>query len=69
MDSHGYDLVCTKYCYIDESASLLDIAVSSVTDTVLRDNLPYGSFIHHPTVMLKKSVFDAVGGYRNFPCA
>ena len=25
--------------------------------------------IHHPTVMMKKNIFDKVGGYRNFPCA
>ena len=27
------------------------------------------SMVHHPTVMMKRKVFERVGGYRDFPCA
>ena len=69
MERNGYDLTCTSYYYIDESNDKLDYPVLNVTDEMLKFWLPYVNFISHPTVMMKKTVFDNVGGYRNFPCA
>lgn len=69
MESNGWDLTCTNYEFIDEDDKKLDMVANHVSDENLRKHLPFGSFIHHPTVMIKKEIFEEVGGYRNFPCS
>lgn len=67
----NYDLVCSNYRLIDENSEL--IRECEVKPDLYGEQLSKivstRSFIHHPTVMMKKKVFDSVGGYRNFPCA
>lgn len=69
MKSMGYDLTCTSYIAINENGEKIDCFVREMNDFDLFNNLPFDNTIHHPTVMLKKEVFNKVAGYRNFPCA
>lgn len=68
------DVVFTNFTYIDEQSadikdkhhsfpSNLNGIVPSI-EIALRPNL-----IHHPTVMMRREMFEKVGGYRDFPCA
>jgi len=66
---NDYSLVCTGYIMIDESDNPIGIESGNISDRDLIRLLPYDNTIHHPTVMMKKTVFDEVGGYRNFPCS
>lgn len=72
MMSKGYDLICTNYTNIDIESKSIN-SLKPVLRYYDSDRLPYvvsnSSYIHHPTVMIKKSIFDKVGGYRNFPCS
>lgn len=69
IEESGVDLVCSDYQYIDEAGNELQIPHHIPSDEELVRNLPYDNAIHHPTVMMKKSAFIRVGGYRDFPCA
>lgn len=62
------DLVCSWYDVIDEKTEIIRRNVGSRSKS-LQDSIPYQVTIHHPTVMMKKSFFNEVGGYRNFICA
>ena len=69
MEKYGYDLTCGKQNEIDENGEKLNWKHREMNDSILIGDLPYENTIIHPTVMMKKSVFDNAGGYRNFPCA
>lgn len=68
------DVVFTNFTYIDEQSSDIKDKRHSFPsslngmvpskDIALRPNL-----IHHPTVMMRREMFEKVGGYRDFPCA
>lgn len=67
-----YDFVFSNYTFIDkDSADLTENVLEPeyYNPEEIRRLLPYKSIIHHPTVMLKKDLFESVHGYRNFPCA
>ena len=66
------DVVFSNFVYIDNESkpieekykrNFLEGPVDS-RDIALRPSL-----IHHPTVMMKRNIFEKVGGYRDFPCA
>lgn len=69
----GYDLIFSRYTYIDETSN--PINTSQATAQVVYNaneisrKIIMKNIIHHPTVMMRKDIFNAVGGYRNFPCA
>lgn len=68
----NYDLIFSNFSRIDENSNIIDRAVnkksSEGTELALKVALN-PSIIHHPTVMMRKSLFDAVGGYRPYPCS
>lgn len=63
------DLLCTRYQVIDESGAVGGPPSPFYTGRQIESLLPYQNVIHHPTVMMKRSAFDAAGGYRPYPCA
>lgn len=69
IKNSGYDLVCGNYTYIDENDDPVDRTVDVYTDRQINKLLPFRNVIHHPTVIMKASMFNSVGGYRNYDCA
>lgn len=69
IEETGADVICSDYCFIDENDKVLQISHFVPSDEDIVKNLPYNNAIHHPTVMMRKELFDVVGGYRDFPCA
>lgn len=61
-------LVCSDYHYIDENDNIVDFEFVNINFNHYKKLLPYINMIHHPTVMMRKKIFDEIGGYRNFPC-
>ena len=74
LEENKVDIVFTDFSYIDERSCRIKgkkhlFAVEIEGDVpshviALKPNL-----VHHPTVMMKKDIFDRVGGYRDFPCS
>lgn len=62
------DLVCSTYHYIDENGQIANFICSEIDFNYLEDVLPLINMIHHPTIMIKSSLFHELGGYRDFPC-
>ena len=67
------DLVFSAFTKINEDSKV-------ITEPPTQEQDSYGkslshaislnpSIVHHPTVMMRKKIFDEVGGYRNFPCS
>ena len=69
MTENNLDLVCSGYDIINDKSQIIESNVGYSQDETLRSSIPYKVSIHHPTVMMRKSFFDMVGGYRNFICA
>ncbi len=69
MTKENLDLVSSGYDVIDEKSEIIRRGVGYHQDETMRSGIPYQVTIHHPTVMMKKSFFDQVGGYRNYICA
>ena len=67
--NNNCDLVCTRYKTINEQGRILQKESPFYSKEQIMALLPYRNIIHHPTVLMKKSVFHAVGGYRIYPCA
>lgn len=66
---HQLDLVCSWFSYIDFEGKQINRNIRRYHDRNVEKLLPYANTIHHPTVMMKKKVFEESGRYRNFPCA
>lgn len=69
MRKNELDYACTEYKFIDENDNIVERNIRKFDNKTIGVVLPYCNPIHHPTVMMKKSCFEAVGGYRDFPCA
>lgn len=69
ISEENLDLVCSGYDIIDEKCEIVSTGVGYQKDVTMRSSIPYQVTIHHPTVMMRRSFFEAVGGYRNFICA
>ena len=71
--NNNIDFVFSNYNTIDGDSKIIE--ESSIQEDFsnpeeLRMSVSLApSIIHHPTVMFTKSLFEKVGGYRNFPCA
>ena len=66
------DVVFSNYEFIDGNSKIIEDRYKRVFKdgyVVSEDIAMTPNQIHHPTVMMRKSVFEKVGGYRNFPCA
>ncbi|MDY3849165.1 MAG: glycosyltransferase [Prevotella sp.] len=71
LQSGMYDFVCSKYSVIDMQSKSIDYR-TDIEDrgTDINSEVPINpNVIHHPTVMFTRSIFEKVGGYRDFPCA
>ena len=64
-----YDLICSSYDFIDENGNPLDQKAPFFTGKQISMLLPLRNIIHHPTVIMKRDIFERVGGYRNYHCA
>jgi glycosyltransferase involved in cell wall biosynthesis len=69
MIENDLDLVCSGYDVINERSKIIRENVGFCNDETMRSAIPYQVTVHHPTVMMRKSCFDEVGGYRNYICA
>lgn len=69
IEKYDYDLVCTGYEYIDENENKLPGKYFAYDPKMLSSTLITTNCIHHPTVLMKRIVFENVGGYRDFPCS
>lgn len=69
ITENNLDLVSSGYDIIDEKSEIIRRNAGFHQDETMRSSIPYQVTVHHPTVMMKKSLFDKVGGYRNFICA
>lgn len=71
LHENNVDFVFSDYNYIDLDS--MPIKRSSTYGSTIQKNWSKAialrpAEIHHPTVMFKRSIFERVGGYRNFPC-
>lgn len=64
-----YDVVCSKFKYIDENGNQLQDITNFYSSKEIEKLLPMGNVIHHPTIIMKKKLVDSIGGYRNIPFA
>lgn len=71
LDSGKYDFVFTNYVTINDNGEFITKTPLSpnYNDDVISDRICEENIIHHPTVMMKRDVFEKAGRYRNFPCA
>lgn len=72
LDNGQYDLVFSRYSFIDEESRLLDGFEEQDyynSDVLSRTVSVNPHIIHHPTVMFTREIFEKVGGYRDFPCS
>lgn len=70
LKRRSLDLVSGNIVYIDESGSVTGEKSAIPEDEwLIAKLLPYGSTIIHPTVLMRKSAIDQVGGYRLLPTA
>ena len=69
LESEKYDFVCTGFEYIDENDQILDGSYIYYTPDELKKSLITTNCIHHPTVLMRRTIFEKVSGYRNFPCS
>ena len=71
LSSWQYDLVFSDYSYIDEKSNEIHNRDPHTiyTSEELTMALGIKNVIHHPTVMFTRSIFEKVGGYRDFPCS
>jgi GT2 family glycosyltransferase len=66
MLDDGFHIVYAHRINIDVNGNATAPPHKSAMHVYAPEALPYGNFITHPTVLMKKDVFYTVGGYRNF---
>lgn len=66
-----FDFVFSDFNYIDEKSNLVEGRIEHpyYSPEELNFILTKDNVIHHPTVMFTRSIFEKVGGYRDFPCS
>ncbi len=69
MSETKCDLAWSSYTYIDEDGNVLDKPVRYFEKDEIPKCLPLKNIIHHPTVMMKREIFEKTGLYRDFPCS
>lgn len=72
LNEKNVDFVFSNYCLIDDNSKEINGGASEIKISP-KENLLFSilfhSIIHHPTVLFRKSIFEKVEGYRNFPCS
>lgn len=71
VSADGYDFVFSRYILIDEFSKETNGFIKEYLpeDTLSKNPLVIPGRIHHPTVIFTRSIFEKVGGYRDFPCS
>ena len=73
ITSKDCDFVFSSFTRIDEDSKTVSPFVPSSGDEhgirVSHQVALNPSCVHHPTVMMKRTIFEKVEGYRNFPCS
>jgi len=69
LEAGNYDMVCTGRHLIDENGNKIDAPVEDITEQYLIKCLPYINYVTNSTVLIKKKVYESLGGYYNYPCA
>lgn len=69
LERNEFDFVCTGYEFIDENGKQISGKYKYYKPNELKSALVYTNCIHHPTIMMKRIIFDQIGGYRDFPCS
>jgi hypothetical protein len=70
LEAHpGIGMVGGAAEFIDGSGEHICVAPHPVTDEEIRRALPDGNVFWHPSILLRRSVFLSVGGYRNLKLA
>lgn len=69
IETNDYDLICSGYTFIDEENRIISNSYIYYTSDDIKNNLITTNCIHHPTVLMKRDIFQKVGGYRDFPCS
>ena len=74
LTKENTDLVFTNFTYIDNHSNDLKENHHSFPSKLngkitSKEIAIHPSLIHHPTVMMRRKIFEQVGGYRDFPCA
>lgn len=70
LEKNSYmDLVCSNFYFINDRSQIIDRKFDYFSTKQLKRLLTVWNTVHHPTVMMKKTSFLEVGGYRDFPCA
>ncbi|MCR0265381.1 glycosyltransferase [[Clostridium] innocuum] len=64
-----YDFVCTGYIFINEEGNHIPGDYIHYSPDEIKRILFTTNCIHHPTVLMKRDIFEKVGGYRDFPCS
>lgn len=68
LEAKSYDMVCSGRHIIDEEGNMIRKFEQGITEESLIDSLPYINYIYNSSVLIKKSILDAMGGYRDYPC-
>lgn len=66
LTENNYDLIGSSMSHINEKSELLSF--DTITDNLKRisESLLYCNIVPHPTWLVRKSVYENLGGYRNF---
>lgn len=69
IESGKYDFVFSGFSYIDENSNELPGTYKYIEPNKINNTLLTTNCIHHPTVLMKKEIFEKMKGYRDFPCS
>ncbi|AWZ46768.1 glycosyl transferase 2 family protein [Latilactobacillus sakei subsp. carnosus DSM 15831] len=65
LENNNWDLVSTSCSFIDDTGSIIGEHATMITNPIyVRRLLVLENFLVHPSVMGKKSVFEALSGYQ-----
>ncbi len=67
LNEQQADLVCTGYKFINEAGKEIEGGHIYYSPENLRKSLLTTNSIHHPTIIIKREMFEKSGGYRDFP--
>lgn len=70
LKTRGLDLISGNIAYLDEHGEVVgEKSAIPEAERLIQKILPYGSTIIHPTVLMRKTAVQQVGGYRLLPTA
>ena len=63
------DVICSNYSYLGGSYLITEPVLPKLSRKDISQKLVRANYIHHPTVMFTRDIFDSVNGYNDYPCA